>query len=159
MTLKHRNPKHPARGFSLIEAMISIAIAATVSTTALNIFKQTIDDQQRASREWSAFTIAEQRMELLANAPSNSSLLNDIVIDAATPGSDADKTCAGGVDGSLSSDMLVDQLGNQNSGGVFQLCWKITAGNPQGSLRNVRVVVTFPTNEGGKGNVYLQTFR
>jgi prepilin-type N-terminal cleavage/methylation domain-containing protein len=157
MIMRSRRP----RGFSLIEAMVALAASAVVTTTAITIFKTTIDEQSKASHEWSAFTIAEQRMELLANAPRNSSLLDDTVADASgvTPGSVADQQCTSGVDGKLTADMKVDMLGVASSNGSFELCWKMTAGSPSGSLRNVRVIVTYPKGNGTRGYVFLQTFR
>jgi len=142
----------------MIEAMIALAISGVVSATALNIYKTTMDDHAKAAHEWSAFTIAQSRMELLANAPRNSSLLNDTAADSASPGTTADQTCSGGVDGKLSTDMRVDALGRASAGGAFELCWKVTNGSPQGSLRNIRVVATYPAN-GTRKSVFLQTFR
>lgn len=142
-----------------MEAMSSVAIAAIVVLGAVGTYSSALKTRADAGREWTAFTIAQTRMELLASAPRAHAMLDDVASDSVTVlGGSTDAQCDTGVDGRLSPDLRVDEQGNPDPGGEFLLCWKVTGGNPSGSLKNVRVVAGYPSG-GEHRYVLLQTIR
>jgi prepilin-type N-terminal cleavage/methylation domain-containing protein len=147
-----------SRGFSLIEAMVALSISAIIGLSAIVAFKQTVSVATNNEHAWVAFTLAEKRMELLSGAASSATILNDITVDAAPPGSDGDHTCASGVDGPAPADIRVDEEGKPSATGAYELCWKVTQNDPLGQLRNIRVVATYPV-DGARRHVFLQTIR
>lgn len=146
------------RGFSLIEAMASLAVSGIAGAATVGAFAAAVRDRGDGGREWQALSIAEQQMEHLASVPRTSADLADTVDDAAAPGSVADRTCSSGVDGRKSDDLRVDAFGTPQRDGPFKLCWKNTAGHPRGLLINTRVYVSFSTKSGER-TVMLQTWR
>jgi prepilin-type N-terminal cleavage/methylation domain-containing protein len=150
------------RGFSLIEAMAALALAGIIGGAIVGIFTGAVRDGGDQGAEWQAVSIAQQQMERLAALPKNlSSLTPDLVdstADTQTPGSLADRNCTGGVDGRLTPDMKVNELGVPDPNGRFTLCWKNTANHPTGVLINTRVIVTF-AGRVGQRNVMMQTLR
>lgn len=145
------------RAFSLIEVMVSLGIAALTGSMAVAAFQRGVAQAGAGDREWIAFTLAQQQLEMLAAAPRTSALLDDVVADAATPGSRADANCATGVDGRVAA--RVDALGVAAANGPYELCWKTTDDHPSGSLKNVRAIVTFPSERGERKSVQLQVLR
>lgn len=142
------------RGFSLLEVMVAFALTGVIAATVVASFKGSVDEQARSKHEWQAFTIAQQQMELLmAVAKSSSTLDGDA--SAAIPGTTADRTCA---DATATNKRRVNELGIASAGGAYELCWKIKNGSPVGTLKNIRVVVTYPSGS-GTGNVYVQAIR
>ncbi|HEY1098953.1 MAG TPA: type II secretion system protein [Myxococcota bacterium] len=143
-------------GFTLIEVMVAVALAGLVMTSAVSTFKTSLDEQALATREWQAFTIAQQHMEMLSALPRDHTFLTGNNNGATTtPGSDADGTCTGIADGA--QHFRVNRLGVKTAGGQYDVCYKVWDGNPIGALRNVRVVVAF--NFQGARHVLLQTIR
>lgn len=151
-----RSLKMRHRGFSLLEVMVAVAVAGLSIAAAVSSFKHSLDEQARAKKEWQAFTIAEQRMELLAALPATHPFL--------TPNSAAGSIRAGSIEDADCSEVTnvaqhsrVNGLGITEATGFFDLCTKVTAGDPSGNLLNVRTFVTYEL--GGKQHVVLQTIR
>jgi prepilin-type N-terminal cleavage/methylation domain-containing protein len=143
-----------ARAFSLVEVMVAMGLGGVIVASAVTTFKFALDEQGVAKREWQAFTIAQQRMELLSALPTTHPLLANNVAGA-NAGTAADATCD---DIALGPQHLqVDGLGNPKPGGLFDVCYRVTDGNPIGSKKNVRVVITYEYE--GKRHVTLQTIR
>lgn len=131
-----------------------MGLGGVIVATAVTSFKFALDEQALAKREWQAFTIGQQRMELLAALPTTHSLLTGNV-SATNAGSTADGTCddiAGGA-----QHFRTNGLGDAESGGQFDVCFRITDGSPIGSKKNVRVVVVYDYQ--GKRHVMLQAIR
>jgi prepilin-type N-terminal cleavage/methylation domain-containing protein len=147
--------KKKTSAFSLIEVMVAMGIGGVIVASAVTSFKFSLDEQARAKREWQAFTIAQQQMEVLSSLPTTHALLSANVSSAVAAGSDADATCDGIANGLQRK--RVDGLGTASATGQFDLCVKITDGSPFGSKKNIRVVVLF--DAGGKRHVLLQTIR
>ena len=141
-------------GFSLIEVMVAMGLGGLIVASAVSSFKFSIEEQALAKREWQAFTIAQQRMEILAALPVTHPLLLGNVSggEAGTP---ADATCDDIAIGP--QHLVMDGLGNEDDRGSFDVCYRVTDGNPIGSKKNVRVVVNY--DSGGKRHVMLQTIR
>lgn len=144
--------------FTMIEVMIALALAAVAGAAAVSVYTLAVRNSGDQGNEWQAVAIAQQQMEKLASAPRTSSLLADTVADTATPGSAADRTCDTGVDGTLGGNGHVNGLGDPDNTGLFQLCWKNTAGSPAGILINTRVMVVYPTRESTK-TIFFQLLR
>lgn len=142
------------RGFSLIEVMVAMGLGGIIVASAVTSFKYTLDEQALAKREWQAFTIAQQRMEILAALPTSHTLLVGNV-GGTNAGTAADATCED--IGVGPQHLIMDGLGNEVATGQFHVCYRVTDGNPIGSKKNVRVVVTY--DSGGKRHVMLQTIR
>jgi prepilin-type N-terminal cleavage/methylation domain-containing protein len=143
------------RAFSLIEVMVAMGLGGVIIASAVTSFKLSLDEQGIAKREWQAFTVAQQRMELLAALPSTHPLLTGTVSSAVGTGTVADAICS---DIPLGTQhMKVDGLGLDNTAGQFEVCYRITDGNPLGSKKNVRVVALYAFE--GNRNVMLQTIR
>lgn len=142
------------RAFSLIETMVALGLGGVIAANVVVTFSAAINTQGRGKREWAAFTIAQQNLELLAALPNDSEFLlaND---SSLTPGARSDLTCTGiplGV-----QHFRTNGLGDKLATGQFDVCYKITSANPIGGLRNVRVVVLYEF--GGQSGVLLQTVR
>ena len=106
-------------------------------------------------QSWQAFTVAQQRMELLSALPTTHPLLTGTVGNATAAGTAADAICS---DIPLGTQhMKVDGLGLDSATGQFEVCYRITDGNPLGSKKNVRVVALYGYE--GNRNVILQTIR
>jgi hypothetical protein len=134
--------------------MVAMAVGGVIIATAVTSFKFSLDEQALSKREWQAFTIAQQRMELLSALPTSSPLLVGNVA-ATGAGTEADGRCddiATGV-----QRFRMNGLGEPDNAGQFDVCYRITDGNPIGSKKNVRVVVTFDFQ--GKRHVILQSIR
>jgi len=147
------------RGFTLLEAMISMAIAGIVVSAALTSYRVGIAQSADQRREWNAFTIAQQRIELLSSFSPAAPDLSDNAPDTISPtqiGTGVDTDCSNGVDGSLSVDMKVDALGFPNANGRYMLCWKVTPGSPAGNLLNLRVVTGYLDDFGNRQFLLLQ---
>ena len=144
------------RGFSLLEAMVAIALAGVVAATVIATFKGSIDAQSRSKHDWHAFTIAQQNMERWSAIPRTSALLNENSTTT-NPGDATDSTCVGQPAGSRH--FRVNELGQPSASGVYDLCIKVTDGSPEGALKNVRVVVEYAKTSGGTEHVLLQTIR
>lgn len=135
--------------------MVAVAVAGLTVAAAVSSFKHSLDEQARSKKEWQAFTIAEQRMEMLASLPNSHPLLTaNSAKSGVAAGSDADADCSevGGA-----QHVVVDGLGNPDPKGGFDLCTKVTAGDPSGNLMNIRTFVNYEL--GGKRHVVLQTIR
>ena len=148
------SPALGLRGFSLIEVMVALGLAGLLAATVVATFANVLTAQGRSKREWEAFTIAEQQMELLEALPSTASLLAPNSTSAA-PGGAADRTCSDISAGA--QHFRTNGLGDVVNAGQYDVCIKVTAGNPFGALRNVRVVVLY--EYGGTDGVLLQTIR
>lgn len=150
-----------ARGFTLIEALMALVLAAVVVATAIGTLGAASRNQRDQRHAWLAFSIAQSLMEQLAAIDRGSSRLTDSQDDTipdAQLGTSADAQCTSGVDQTLSVDMKVDDFGSADSTGNYTLCWKITDGFPTGALKTIRVVVGYPT-QGGTDHVLLQLIR
>lgn len=148
-----KHPKAPA--FSLIEAMVAIAIAGLAAAAVTAAFQGALVEQEDARHEWAGFTIAQQRMELLASMPRGAADL-DANSTHPDPGGDADATCD---DVSMGPrHYRVDAIGLAHQDGVYEVCWKVNANHPVGNVNNIRVIATWPTRS-GRGHVLLQTVR
>lgn len=134
--------------------MVAVGLGGVVMASAVSTFKTSLDEQALSKREWQAFTIAQQNMELLSALPSDHTLLSGNS-PVGVPGSPNDATCAGISNGI--QHFKVDGLGNKVVGGQYDVCFKVTVGDPVGSLKNVRVVVTY--SFGVQRHVVLQTVR
>ncbi len=143
-----------ARGFSLVEVMVAMAVGGVIVASAVTSFKLSLDEQGRAKREWQAFTIAQQQMEILSSMPTGHALLVGNSSASSDIGTAADADCSG-IPAGLQH-KTVDGFGAVASG-PFEMCVKVTDGSPFGSKKNIRVVVLF--NAGGKRHVLLQTIR
>lgn len=143
-----------SRGFSLIEVMVAMGLGGVIVASAVTTFKYALDEQALAKREWQAFTVAQQQMEVLAALPTTHPLLVGNVGPTGA-GTAADAICNDIVVGH--QHFRTDGLGNLSATGSFDVCYRITDGNPIGSKKNVRVVVTY--DSGGKRHVMLQTIR
>ncbi len=143
-----------SRGFSLIEVMVAMGLGGVIVASAVTTFKYALDEQALAKREWQAFTIAQQRMEILAALPTTHPLLVGNA-PGNNAGTAADATCDDIAVGA--QHFRLDGLGNLSPTGQFDLCFRITDGNPIGSKKNVRVVIIYDYQ--GKRHVTLQTIR
>lgn len=131
-----------------------MGLGGVIVASAVTTFKYALDEQALAKRDWQAFTLAQQRMEILASLPTTHPLLVGNV-GGAKAGTAADAFCD---DVPLGAQHLkLDGLGNEVPTGAFDVCYRITDGSPFGSKKNVRVVVTY--NSGGERHVMLQTIR
>lgn len=143
-----------SRGFSLVEVMVAMGLGGVIVASAVTSFKYSLDEQALAKREWQAFSIAQQRMEILSTLPLSHPLLTGNAAGAAA-GTAADGRCddlAGGP-----QRFRVNGLGDPLAGGPFEVCYRVTDGNPIGTKKNVRVVVVYDYQ--GKRHVLLQTIR
>ncbi len=142
------------KGFSLVEVMVALALGGVITATAVTSFKASLDEQGISKRDWEAFTIAQQTMELVSSVPLTDNRLAPNST-ASTPGALADAECA-----SITSTMQhfkTNALGIVTSDGPFEVCIKVNNGSPFGALRNIRVVVLYTAV--GARNVMLQTIR
>ena len=144
--------------FTMIEVMIALALAGIAGAAAVSVYTLAVRNGGDQGNEWQAVAIAQQQMEFLASAPRTSALLADTVVDGAAPGSTGDRTCASGVDGTRGGNGHVNGLGDPDNNGLFELCWKNTAGSPSGILINTRVIVTYPTRDSTK-TIFFQLLR
>lgn len=152
---------HAAKGFTLIEAVISLTIAGLVVASAISTYRVAQLQQRDQKGEWIAFTVAQQQMELLGSMPKESISLDDDTgdgISAALFGTKDDANCDVGVDGSLTADMKVNETGRADASGNYLLCWKVTDGSPQGTLKNIRVIGGYGP-PGDRSYVLLQVIR
>lgn len=160
--MKARPPRRSiaaAAGFTLMEAMVSLAVSAVMLLGALGSYTAAQRARADARHEWTAFTLAQTRLEMLASAPREHALLVDDTPDAVTElGGAADAQCESGVDHAVTTDMRVDGLGQPRADAPYTLCWKVTGGNPFGPLKNLRVVVGYPVGQ-ERRHVLLQTIR
>jgi prepilin-type N-terminal cleavage/methylation domain-containing protein len=141
--------------FSLVEVMVAMALAGIVVASAVTSFKYSLDEQALAKREWLAFTVAQQQMEILASLQTTHPLLTGNVSSAIAAGTAADAICT---DIPLGAQHFsVNGLGDVTTNGQFDVCFRITDGSPLGSKKNVRVVVVYQS--GGARHVVLQTIR
>jgi len=143
-----------ARAFSLIETMVALAISGVLAATVVSTFSAALNEQAKSKRDWAAFTIAQQNMELLASLPKGAAELS-ANSNAANPGNAADRICTDIPDGL--QHFRTNELGVKTAGGAYDVCMRVTAGNPLGSLNNIRVVVTY--DFGGTHAVQLQSIR
>ena len=67
--MHHRSQTRRRRAFSLVEVMVALALSGLVVGTAVIAFHDSVVNQATAKHEWVAFSIAQQRMELLASSP------------------------------------------------------------------------------------------
>jgi prepilin-type N-terminal cleavage/methylation domain-containing protein len=139
-----------AKGFTLIEVMVAAALLAVVGTVGLATFQAASGQQGKNRHEWIAFSIAQQRMELLSAAPKAAAIMTPKATDDLSTNS-----CAG-VD--VERSYKVDQYGMPNVNGLYQLCWKIVGDVPIGNTRTVEVLVFYPPG-GGNNRVQLRTVR
>lgn len=131
-----------------------MGLGGVIVASAVTSFKFALDEQALAKRGWQAFTVGQQRMELLAALPTTHSLLTGNVTGA-NAGSAADATCTDIATGA--QHFKTDGLGDLDANGQFDVCYRVTDGNPLGSKKNVRVVVTYEYQ--GKRHVMLQAIR
>ncbi len=143
------------RGFSLVEVMVALALSGLVVGTAVVAFHDSVVNQASAKHEWIAFSIAQQRMELLAAIPRNSTILNDNTASAVGAGTAADALCTMTTG---PQHFRVNELGDPDAAGVYDLCWRVTDGSPSADLKNIRVVVLYPVLNGSR-HVIVQTIR
>lgn len=142
-----------------MEAVAALTLASLVLVGALGAYANAQHARADANHEWIAFSLAQTQIEMLASAPADHALVEDVTADAVTAiGSDDDAQCATGVDGSLSPAMRVDALGQPRDDGLYTLCWKVTGGDPFGTLKNIRVIAGYP-GQGARRHVLLQTIR
>ena len=143
------------QAFSLVEAMVALALAGVIAASVAASFQGALVEQEDARHEWVGFTIAQQRMELLASMPRGSA---DLIENSTQPdpGSDDDATCADVANGPRH--LTVNALGIPDLNGVYEVCWKVNGNHPIGNVSNIRVVVTWPTRS-GRGHVLMQTVR
>jgi len=141
--------------FSLVEVMVAMALAGVVVASAVTSFKYSLDEQALAKREWLAFTVAQQQMEILASLPTTHPLLTANVSSAVAAGTPADAICTDVPPGT--QHFRVNGLGDVATDGQFDVCFRVTDGSPLGSKKNVRVVVVYQS--GGARHVMLQTIR
>lgn len=147
------------RGFTLMEAVVALTLASLILVGALGSYANAQHARAAGHHEWTAFTIAQTQLEVLASTPADHANLQDVVADTVSSiGSDADAQCDNGVDGRPSPLMRVNDLGEARSDGLYTLCWKITGGNPFGTLKNIRVIAGYPA-QGSRRHVLLQTIR
>jgi type II secretory pathway pseudopilin PulG len=144
-----------SKAFSLVEAMVAIAIAGLIAATVTAAFQGALVEQADARHEWAGFTIAQQRMELLASMPRGAADL-DANSTHPEPGSAADATCDDVPMGPRR--YLVDAAGLASPTGDYEVCWKVNANHPIGNVNNIRVIATWPTRS-GRGHVLMQTVR
>jgi prepilin-type N-terminal cleavage/methylation domain-containing protein len=142
------------KGFSLVEVMVALALGGVVTAAAVTSFKASLDEQGISKRDWAAFTIAQQTMELVSSVPNDDSRLS-ANSTAALPGSAGDAECASIT--STSQHFTTDELGVPTLGGPYEVCIKVNNANPFGQLKNVRVVVLYTAP--GARHVILQTIR
>lgn len=155
---KAARPANP-HGFTLMEALVSLSLSSLVLVGALGVFTNAQHSRADAQHEWIAFTLAQTQLEMLSSAPTDHPNLADSVPDVVSNlGSDQDAQCDTGADGNLSTTMRVDELGQPRLEGLYTLCWKVTGGNPFGTLKNIRVVSGYPS-QGERRHVLLQTIR
>ncbi len=148
-------------GFTLIETMISLAMAGLVVATAVVTYNAAQRQTKNQKGEWLAFTIAQQQLEMFGSMPSEAPVLADSQADGVSDtlfGTPADADCSVGVDGGLTGDYKVNELGRADPSGLYRLCWKITDGSPQGTLKNIRVIAGYPTISAAltEGNATVQ---
>lgn len=139
------------RGFSMLEALVALAIAAIVITSSAALFLHSIRSSADPGRRFSALTIAEQRMELLASVPANSPLLTNSEAGVIT-----DPDPSAGVDGPAAANRRVNERGEPDASGMFEVYWKIE--NPVGTLRHIAVYCRYNSSEGAS-HVVLETYR
>jgi prepilin-type N-terminal cleavage/methylation domain-containing protein len=142
-----------ARGFTLIEAMVSMAVASFALAGSLALCSTGQKQASRQDKELSAFTIAQQKMEMLSSVPVKSPLLASTVT-----GDVNDASALTGVDGPPVAERSVDALGLPNAAGPYLVYWKI---EPEGTsdLRRVKVYVRYPPVDVEANRVALETFR
>jgi prepilin-type N-terminal cleavage/methylation domain-containing protein len=145
-----------AGAFSLIEVMVALALGGVIVAGAVAAFRESLVAEAAAKHEWIAFSVAEQQMELLSTMPRDGALLAGNVAAGAAPGLAADALCSDIPFGP--QHFKVDALGAKTTSGEYEMCLRITDGNPSGALKNVRVVVLYPSF-GAAGHVVLQTIR
>jgi prepilin-type N-terminal cleavage/methylation domain-containing protein len=145
-----------AGAFSLVEVMVALALGGVVVAGAVAAFRESLVAEAAAKHEWIAFSVAEQQMELLSTMPRDGALLAGNVAAGAAPGLAADALCSDIAFGPQR--FKVDALGAKTTSGEYEMCLRITDGNPSGALKNVRVVVLYPSF-GAAGHVVLQTIR
>jgi prepilin-type N-terminal cleavage/methylation domain-containing protein len=140
------------KGFTLIESMVSIAIAGLALAGSLALFSTSTRQAQRQERELVAFTIAQQKIELLSSVPKGSPLLAQVEV-----GDVNDPSLFAGVDGPLPALRRVDGFGDPRVDGEYVVYWKV---EPEfGSLSRVRVYVRFPPVDVEANHVVLETLR
>lgn len=140
------------RGFTLIESMVSLAVAGLALAGSLALFSTSTRQGQRQERELVAFTIAQQKIELLASVPKGSPLLV-----SSQPGDVNDPGLVEGVDGPPPAERFVNGLGDPSPTGEYLVYWKV---EPEiGSLARIRVYVRFPPVDVEANHVVLETFR
>lgn len=145
-----------ARGFSLLEVMVAMAIAGIFVSNAVSAFAGSIHANADAKRSWVAFTIAQQQMEILSAIPVTALALahNSTAVNL---GKTADASCNG-----LPASLIrrVNTFGVADPKGFFELCWRVTVGSPARELRNIRVIVNYPKMASQEvAHVVLQTIR
>jgi hypothetical protein len=135
--------------------MVAIGLAGVIAAAVTVAFQGALVEQEDARHEWAGFTIAQQRMELLASMPRGAA---DLTANSthAQPGSDADATCDDVPMGPRH--YRVDDLARPAADGFYEVCWKVNANHPIGNVQNIRVVATWPTRS-GRGHVLMQTVR
>lgn len=143
------------RGFSLVEAMVAIGLAGVIAAAVTVAFQGALVEQEDARHEWAGFTIAQQRMELLASMPRSAADLTENST-VAEPGMAADATCDDVPMGPRH--YRVDALAVPADNGFYEVCWKVNANHPIGNVQNIRVVVSWATRS-GRSHVLMQTVR
>lgn len=140
------------RGFTLIEAMVSLAIAGLALAGSLALFSTSQQQSSRQEKELVAFTIAQQKIELLSSVPRGSPLLQSTV-----SGDVQDPSPLVGVDGPVLAERKVNALGDPATDGPYLVYWKV---EPEiGSLVRVKVYVRFPPVDVEANHVAVETFR
>ena len=146
--------------FTIVETLVALALFSIIITAVVATFSSSVEAQGKTRQEWAAVSLAEQRMELLAALPKTDGLLaaNSTLPPDVVPGSEADARCDDiplGPSHYLTSALAFNA---PVANGSFEVCSKVTQGNPFGSLLNVRVVVLF-ASKAGTSHVLLQTIR
>lgn len=142
------------KGFSLVEVMVALALGGVITATAVTSFKASLDEQGISKRDWAAFTIAQQTMELVSSVPLDDDRLG-VNSTSSSPGAASDAECASVT--SAVQHYRTDEFGIPSASGPFEVCIKVNNGNPFGQLRNIRVVVLYSAV--GARHVMLQTIR
>jgi Tfp pilus assembly protein PilV len=141
--------------FSLVEVMVAMGLSGLVVGTAVVAFHDSIVNQATAKHEWMAFSIAQQRMELLSSIPTGSLALVQNTTTAIDAGTDVDAVCNMPLG---DQHFRVNELGVATADGVYELCWRVTDGSPSAALKNIRVIVKYPVFSGSR-HVIVQTIR